>query len=165
MSLSSAEAPVRMRKTVLRMFPYGVYVVTARHDGHVAAATIDWVTQASIEPLTMVACLRADSFIRKLVVESGRFGLHVLGEGQKDLAARFFRFQGADDRQINGQAYRLGAAGVPLLEAPPAALELEVAGTLDRADHSVVLGDVKGVHLAREAPALLLRDTGWHYGA
>lgn len=165
MTVSPAETPLRIRKTVLRMFPYGVYVVTARQAPNVAAATIDWVTQASVEPLTMVACLRADSFIRKLVLDARRFGLHVLGEGQKDLAAQFFRFKGADDRQINGQAYRLGETGVPVLEAPPAALELEVVDTLDRTDHTVVLGEVKAVHLAREAPALLLRDTGWHYGA
>ena len=163
--MTLAETPVAVRRTVLRMLPYGVYVVTARQEDKVAAATIDWVTQASIEPLTMVACLRADSFIRGLIVQSGRFALHVLAEGQKDLAARFFRFKSAGDREINGQAFRIGATGLPILEEAPAALELEVVGTLDRADHTVVLGEVKAVHLAREAPALLLRDTGWHYGA
>ena len=37
-----------MKKTALRMIPYGLYVLTAEsEDGKTAAATVNWVTQAS----------------------------------------------------------------------------------------------------------------------
>lgn len=36
------------KKTALRMIPYGLYVLTGEAgDGRVAAATVNWVTQAS----------------------------------------------------------------------------------------------------------------------
>ena len=39
------------KKTSLRMIPYGLYVLTAEaKDGSVAAATVNWVTQASFQP-------------------------------------------------------------------------------------------------------------------
>ena len=39
------------KKTALRMIPYGLYVLTAEaSDGQVAAATVNWVTQASFSP-------------------------------------------------------------------------------------------------------------------
>ena len=42
-------------KTALRMIPYGLYVLTSESkDGRIAAATINWVTQASFK--TTVAC-------------------------------------------------------------------------------------------------------------
>src|ERR1700739_4843577 len=50
------------KKTALRMIPYGMYVLTAAHaDGRVAAATVNWVTQASFEPPLVVVGVKADS--------------------------------------------------------------------------------------------------------
>ncbi len=40
-----------MKKTALRMIPYGLYVLVAENEeGTVSAATVKWVTQASFEP-------------------------------------------------------------------------------------------------------------------
>ena len=40
-----------VKKTTLRMIPYGLYVLTAAHsDGRISAGTVNWVTQASFEP-------------------------------------------------------------------------------------------------------------------
>ncbi|MCC7407986.1 MAG: flavin reductase [Phycisphaeraceae bacterium] len=153
-----------VRKKVLRMIPYGVFVVTARHNGQVHAATIDWVTQASFNPPMVVVCLRGDSQICRMVRESGVLGLHMLGEGQKALAADFFKNISGDDTQINGHACELGETGVPLLLEAPAAVELRVVDVLAQSDHHVVLGEVAAVVLRREAGPLLLGDTGWHYG-
>jgi flavin reductase (DIM6/NTAB) family NADH-FMN oxidoreductase RutF len=43
------------KKTALRMIPYGLYVLTAKgQDDAVAAATVNWVTQASFAPPLVV---------------------------------------------------------------------------------------------------------------
>src|SRR5262249_55862205 len=50
------------KKTALRMIPYGLYVLTAANkEGKVAAATVNWVTQASFEPPLVVVGVKADS--------------------------------------------------------------------------------------------------------
>src|SRR5256886_8890283 len=40
-----------VKKTTLRMIPYGLYVLTAAHkDGRISAGTVNFVTQAPFEP-------------------------------------------------------------------------------------------------------------------
>jgi len=39
------------KKAVLRMIPYGIYVLTADDaKGNIAAATVNWVTQSGLPP-------------------------------------------------------------------------------------------------------------------
>ena len=43
------------KKTVLRMIPYGIYVLTADDGkGNIAAATVNWVTQSAFAPPLVV---------------------------------------------------------------------------------------------------------------
>lgn len=153
-----------VRKKVLRMIPYGMYVVTSRDNERIAAATIDWVSQASFEPPQVVCCLRQDSQIYDIVKRAKLYALHPLGAGQKAFAANFFKNREASETHINGQPYRLGPHGVPLLTDAPAYLVLQMIGELTQGDHAVILGQIVAVELVRETAPLLLRDTGWNYG-
>jgi flavin reductase (DIM6/NTAB) family NADH-FMN oxidoreductase RutF len=153
-----------IRKKVLRMIPYGMFVITSRHDKEVGAATIDWVTQSSFDPPMVVCCLRKDSFIYQLTTKSGRYAIHPMAEGQKPFAAHFFKNRGFGDDQINGQSYLNGQTGVPILAEAPASMELLLVDQLTQGDHCVVLGKIVAVQLKKEIAPLLLRDTGWHYG-
>jgi flavin reductase (DIM6/NTAB) family NADH-FMN oxidoreductase RutF len=153
-----------IRKKVLRMIPYGMYVITAKHEDKLAAGTIDWVTQASFEPPMVVCCLRQDSFIYSLVTGSKKYAIHPLGAGQKQYAMNFFKNKDATATHINGQAYQLSSSGIPILDEPPASFELEMVEQLKQSDHAVILGKVTAVTLKREELPLLLRDTGWQYG-
>ena len=38
------------KKTVLRLFSYGLYAVTAAHDGERGVFTANWLTQVSFDP-------------------------------------------------------------------------------------------------------------------
>ena len=43
------------KKTVLRMIPYGIHVLTANDGkGNISAATVNWVTQTAFEPPLVV---------------------------------------------------------------------------------------------------------------
>ncbi len=42
------------KKTVLRMIPYGLFVVSTRDGDTVNAAAVNWVTQASFAPPLVV---------------------------------------------------------------------------------------------------------------
>ena len=65
------------KKTTLRMIPYGLYVLTAAHaDGRVAAATINWVTQASFEPPLIAIGVKADSGAHSLIKDTKAFALN-----------------------------------------------------------------------------------------
>jgi flavin reductase (DIM6/NTAB) family NADH-FMN oxidoreductase RutF len=46
------------KKAVLRMIPYGIYVLTADAKGSLAAATVNWVTQSAFTPPLVVVGIK-----------------------------------------------------------------------------------------------------------
>ena len=66
-----------LKKTALRMIPYGLYVMTTEtEDGRVSAATVNWVTQASFQPPLVVVGVKVDSAGHNLIQESGPLLVH-----------------------------------------------------------------------------------------
>src|SRR5712691_11479376 len=101
-----------VKKTALRMIPYGLYVLTAANrDGKVAACTVKWVTQVSFGPPLVVVGVKSGSHGHPLIKETKAFALNVLGKGQQALAFTFFKPAEVKDGKISGEAYRAGSTG------------------------------------------------------
>ena len=49
------------KETTLRMIPYGLYVLGAKHGDDMAAGAINWVTQTSFSPPLIVMGVKQDS--------------------------------------------------------------------------------------------------------
>ena len=131
------------KKTALRMIPYGIYVLTAEgKDGSVAAATVNWVTQASFSPPLVVIGVKADSGAHSIVKESGIFALNILGKGQQGVAFNFFKSHESDGASIGGEAFEKGASGAPILNCAPAWVECKLTDTIERGDHSIFVSEV-----------------------
>ena len=155
------------KKTTLRMIPYGLYVLTAAHaDGRVAAATVNWVTQASFEPPLVVVGVKADSGAHALIKETKAFALNVLGKGQGPLAFTFFKPAERQGDTISGEKFRPGQTGAPILASTPAFIECTLEETVEKGDHSVFVGRVVevGLHKSPEGRAedatLWLKELG-----
>jgi flavin reductase (DIM6/NTAB) family NADH-FMN oxidoreductase RutF len=155
------------RKTALRMIPYGLYVLSAETaDGRVAAATVNWVTQASFEPPLVVVGVKADSSAHEVVKESGAFCLNVLGKGQEATAFGFFKPVQREGDRIGGERFRTGRTGAPILEAAPAWLECSLVETVEKGCHSVFVAEVLDAGVAStpegrpDALTLRLEDLG-----
>jgi flavin reductase (DIM6/NTAB) family NADH-FMN oxidoreductase RutF len=155
------------KKTVLRMIPYGLYVLTARgKDDAVAAATVNWVTQASFAPPLVVVGVKADSHAHPLIKDSGAFALNVLGKDQGPMAYTFFKPAVREGQTISGEPFRWGVTGAPVLERTPAAIECRLVDSVERGDHSIFVGEVVEVALAKQPEGraddatLWLKDLG-----
>lgn len=155
------------KKTALRMIPYGLYVLTAeKKDGTVGAATVNWVTQASFNPPLVAVGVKADSGIHGIIKETGAFALNVLGKGQQAMAFTFFKPATRQGQTISGEPFRAGATGSPILEHTPAFVECRLVGTVERGDHSVFVGEVVDVGVAKppagraDDATLWLKDLG-----
>jgi len=136
------------KKSVLRMIPYGIYVLTAKNaSGDVAAATVNWVTQSSFDPPLVIVAVKADSGALQLIGESGHFALNFLGKGQQGQAFAFFKPANAEAGTINGEAYHDGTTGMPILDAAPASVECKLAEIVARGDHHIVIGEVVDAHV------------------
>jgi flavin reductase (DIM6/NTAB) family NADH-FMN oxidoreductase RutF len=135
------------KKTVLRMIPYGLFVLTAKDsEGQFAAASMNWVTQASFSPTQIVVCVKKGSSTHKVVEGAGKFGLNVLGKSQSDLAFTFFKHVEEHDGKLGGAAYHF-VDDVPVLSSVPAYMVCEVSAVMGDGDHSVVLSKVIDVGL------------------
>ncbi len=155
------------KKTVLRMIPYGIYVLTAA-DGKdkIAAATVNWVTQTAFTPPLVVAGVKTDSGAYEVVKSAKAFALNMLGKDQKGLAFTFFKPANVSDGKISGQPYRTGTTGAPILADAPGAVECRVTSIVEQGDHHIVVGEVVEAHLQKppagrpDAAILEMKDLG-----
>jgi flavin reductase (DIM6/NTAB) family NADH-FMN oxidoreductase RutF len=157
----------QVKKTALRMIPYGLYVLTGESkDGRIAAATVNWVTQASFEPPLVVVGVKADSASHEIIKDAGSFALNVLGKGQQDLAFGFFKPLEREGDSIGGQAFSIGSSGAPLFANAAGYFGCTLVDTVERGDHSIFVGEVVEAAVAEEpggrpdAVTLLLEDLG-----
>ncbi len=138
------------KKAVLRMIPYGIYVLTTDDGaGNLAASTVNWVTQSAFAPPLVVVGVKADSGTYKALKTAQTFALNMLGKDQKALAFTFFRPADVSDGKISGQAYRKGTTGAPLLVDAPGAVECRVTAVIEQGDHHIVVGEVVEAHLSK----------------
>jgi flavin reductase (DIM6/NTAB) family NADH-FMN oxidoreductase RutF len=154
-----------LRKRVLRLMTYGLYVVTAAAGDDLAAGTVTWLSQASFEPPLVMAGIRRDGRVHAVVERSRAFAAHVLAATQQHVASAFFRPSLVEGGRLNGYAFERGpSTGAPLLLDLPAWFEARVTDTVRRGDHTVFVAEVVGVGLRDpEATPLALGDTPWSY--
>jgi len=155
------------KKAVLRMIPYGIYVLTADDgSGNIAAATVNWVTQTAFAPPLVVVGVKTDSGTYKTVKAAQSFALNMLGKEHKSLAFAFFRPADVSDGKLSGQPYRKGATGAPILVDAPGAVECKVTAVVEQGDHHIIVGEVIEAHLNRplagrpDAAILEMKDLG-----
>ncbi len=153
-------------KAILRLFNYGLFIVTCSGDEGPRAATVSWASQVSFEPKQVAVALRKGTSICEGVQKCGRFGLHVVGENQPELARAFFKVLQVGPSDIAGFRYRISPTGVPILDAAIAWMECEVVEQAGHSgDHVLFVATVAGGDI--QAPGirpLALHDTVWHYG-
>ena len=155
------------KKTVLRMIPYGIYVLTADDGaGNISAATVNWVTQSAFAPPLVVVGVKTNSGTYQTVKTAKTFALNMLGKEQKSLAFTFFRPADVSDGKLSGQAYRKGTTGAPILVDAPGAVECRVTSVVEQGDHHIIVGEVIEAHLNRppagrpDAAILEMKDLG-----
>ena len=155
------------KKAVLRMIPYGIYVLTADDGkGNIAAATVNWATQTAFAPPLVVVGVKTDSNGYGIVKATKTFTLNMLGKDAKGLAFTFFKPAKLEDGKISGQSFRKGANGAPILDAAIGALECKVNTIVEEGDHHVVVAEVTEAHLPKpiegrpDAAILEMKDLG-----
>ncbi len=118
------------RKSVLRMIPYGLFILTTQDkSGQIAAATVNWVTQTSFKPPLVSVAVRQDSFAHQAIQESGVFALNTLGKGHSSIAFAFFKPTVREGMTLSARHSTLARLDRPFLKAPWA---MSSAAWLDR---------------------------------
>ena len=157
-----------IRKTVLRMIPYGLYVLTVDGDD-IAAGTVNWMSQMSFEPPLLALGVKRDTRSFANLEVGGRAAISFLGTGQGELAFAFFGDAPVEDSEFLTKNRRVPferspEGGIVLTEAPAWA-DLAVREIVAIGDHAVVVVEVTDVGQRVETPEVLtLRELGLNYG-
>ena len=153
----------KYRQQSLRMFSYGVYILSSVNEGEYCVSTITWVSQASFEPPMISVCIKRNSASYEIVKKRGEFILHLLGDNQKELASTFFKPTIFENEKLNGQEFSL-ENNLPLLKDVPAYIQCKIVEILENGDHPLFLAEVVDAKINNDSNPLELRKTGWTYG-
>jgi flavin reductase (DIM6/NTAB) family NADH-FMN oxidoreductase RutF len=154
------------KKLALRSIQYGLQVLTSIDGEELAAAGVNWLTQASFDPPLVVVAVKNDNDSHAVIERSGVFAINVLAEDQLEIGKAFFRTTKVEGDTLNGYRYEPGpATGSPLLVDLPWWFECRVTDTVARGDHTVFVAEVLEAGVRDEAAVpLSLRATGMNYG-
>lgn len=155
----------KVRQKTLRLLTNGVYVLTSRVNGSSGAATVTWVSQVSFKPPLIMAAVRQESNVFKCLAESRIAALHIVGNGQQEIAHRFFFPTAVGSGTINGEPVVEGTTTAPVLTNLPAHLECQVERIVDTdGDHAVVILRVVEAECREPVQPLTMAETPWQYG-
>jgi flavin reductase (DIM6/NTAB) family NADH-FMN oxidoreductase RutF len=153
-----------LKKTVLRMFTYGLYAITAKHGADISIMTANWLTQCSFEPPLLMLAVESDSHSRQVIESSGAFAVNLYESGQRDLASSLGRTFGKHPEKINEVTWKPGPlTGSPLLDTALAWVECKIISRMPAGDHILFVVEVADVGLSREGAPLTLKETGFKY--
>ncbi|MET7377275.1 flavin reductase family protein [Streptomyces sp. NPDC005526] len=145
MSATSGLGTVRpaspdLLRSVFRRHAAGVAVVTARGDAGPVGFTATSLTSVSADPPLLSFGIGTGGSSWPAISGTDHVGVHILGEHQRELAARFAR-SGAD-RFGPATAWREGPEGVPVLDDVLAWLVCRIVGRVPAGDHRIVVAEV-----------------------
>jgi flavin reductase (DIM6/NTAB) family NADH-FMN oxidoreductase RutF len=164
MSEAMNELDPAAKKTVLRWFTYGLYVVTSRDGEQTGAFTANWLSQASFEPPLVMVSVEKDSHSLPIIRKSGEFTVNVLESGQRRLAGHFGRKTANVGDKLADVEHDQSSGGLPILNDALGYVVCRVTDEMDAGDSVVVLGEVvEAVVHREEGEALTMAEAGFRH--
>lgn len=153
------------KKTVLRHVSYGLYAVTAAHDGDRGVFTANWLTQVSFEPPLLAVSVERDSSTLPLIRASGVFAVCPLAAGQRDLAGSLGRprAKAGDKYETLGLHVHESASGAPVLADTLGFVACRVTGEMEAGDSVLLLGEVVEAAVFHDGDPLTMREAGFRH--
>lgn len=131
-------------RRVMREWVTGVTVLTVRAGDQAHGMTCNSFTSVSVEPPTILVCVRVDSRTHGLVVAAGRFAINLLPASQQGLADRYAGVYGgeAQDR-FDDVAHRKGLGGEPLIDGALGWFECRITASHPGRTHTIFVAEVE----------------------
>jgi len=155
----------RTFRDLIGRFATGVTVVTAQDGGQAQGMTANAVTSVSLDPMLLLVCVAKSASAHELMDRSTEFAVNILAEDQMALSAFFARPGHTDEPDpMGGFPHRAGPTGAPLLDGVMGWIECRRWQHYDGGDHTIVVGEVVEMEMARPDDAPLLFYAGGYHG-
>ncbi len=130
---------------LLRVLTSPVVAITSRKGDKLNGMISDGACRASIVPdiPRMVVIIHKCNLSHDLVMETGKFGLHVLNEGQVSVVEALGFTSGRDGDKMAKVPHHIGKLGLPVLDDHFVAFECDVINAMDTGSSTIFLGEAK----------------------
>lgn len=152
------------KKAVLRLIPYGLYVIGVKNGEEHHAFTGSWFSQSSMKPPRVMLGVRQGTHSLEMLKNGKVFSVNFFAKADRKIFEQFFKPTPAHGNRFGDLSYRVLKTGAPVLDAATHFLECEVRDIFEAGDHSIVLGEVVAAEVIRNEAPLVMSDTPWHYG-
>lgn len=138
---------------LLRNLTSPVVAITSERGGKENGMISDSAVRASIVPTVprLSVYVHKFNFSHDLIVETGRFVLHLLHTRQFELIHQLGFASGRDRDKLAGVPHHCGTTGAPVLDDCYAHFECRVANVMDTGSSTLFLGDVVDVGFGKAA--------------
>ncbi len=141
--------PEVFRRAVGR-FATGVTVLTTHQDGVDHAMTVSAFSSVSLDPVLVLACVQTQARFHDAVLQVGQWGVSVLDASAHPVADWLAtRGRPLHDQLDRVPHHRGPLTGAALVDQASAWLECRTEAIHPAGDHSILVGRVLGVTLAR----------------
>lgn len=142
-------------RNALSSWASGVAVVAYRSDERVVATTVSAFLSLSLDPPLVLVAIGPNATVRPFLQPGARFGISILGAGQRRLAAVF-----ADPFPVGPSPFT--ETGDPVIQGALVALGCTVQRLEDGADHAIVIAAVDELMTGSDEPPLIRYRRGYH---
>ena len=151
------------KKTVLRMFTYGLYALTVREGSGCHGATVNWVTQTSFDPPMIAVSLEKSSRSMELVRQHQVFAINVFRSDQRETAGQLGRRFANRPDKFQGLSWYMGSTGVPILTETLGYIECKGVGDIDSGDSVVFVAEIVGAGVQGSGIPLTMESSGFKH--
>jgi len=150
---SSPAIDPRLYRNTIGCFVTGVTVITW-DDGEMARGmTANAVSSLSLDPMLLLVCVDKKATAHPQMAKAGAFAVNILAEDQIEVSKTFAR-HGVDG--MSGVPWSRRATGAPIIDGSLAWLDCEVQERLEGGDHTIYIGRVVALDIARPDASPLL---------
>lgn len=155
------------KRSVLRLFTYGMYAVTAHHADRNGVFLANWLSQCSFEAPMLMLAVERDSTTLQLILASELFAVHVLASGQREFAGMLGKSSRTNPHKLDAVRWYPGElTRNPILQDALGYVECRVVSQADAGDSIVLVGEIIQAELFNnELAPLTMQETGFkHFG-
>ena len=151
------------KKTVLRMFTYGLYALTVPDGEGGNGATVNWVTQVSFDPPLIAVSVEKTSRSIVLIRQHRVFALNVYSSDQRELAGQLGKRSANRSDKFAGVSWDSGTTGAPLLTDALGYVECSVRSEIDSGDSAIFVVEVVAAGVRSSGRPLTMESSGFKH--
>lgn len=151
------------KRTVLRLFTYGLYVVGVADGTDANVFTANWLTQVSFDPPLLALSVENGCRSHGIIERGGKFAVSVLETGRREVAGDMGRHSTEDSDKLSKVAHRFARNGCPVLEESLGYVGCEVESSVHAGDSTVYVARVVEAVSLRDGEPLTMREAGFRH--